>query len=78
MKDVVITRGISALDKRRNYALHKATELIRADPAAGSWSVEKTKKDRTVTVGGTVVYSQKNRYDPDGEFVSTFRHLHIE
>ena len=74
---VVITRGISDLDRRRNWALHKAGELIRADPAAASGNIETNKKERTISANGVTAYSQKERYDPDGTFEGVFRHLRL-
>ncbi len=75
--DVVIKRGISELDRRRNWALKKAAELIRADPAASKGKIETKDKDRAVSVNGTVAYSQKQRYDPDGQFEGKFQHLKL-
>ena len=72
---VIITRGISDLDRRRNWGLHKAGELIRADPGASGANIETNKKERVVRVDGQVGYSQYERYDPDGLFEGTFRHL---
>ena len=77
--NVIITRGISDLDRRRNWALHKAGELIRADlaVAAAGGDIEANKKERTISVNGQVVYSQKDRYDPDGIFEGAFRHVKL-
>ena len=72
---VIITRGISDLDRRRNWALHKAGELVRADNAGAGGNIATNKKDRNVMVDDQIVYSQKDRYDLDCIFECSFKHV---
>ena len=74
-KDVRIKRAITDLDRRRNWALNKADELVKADPRAARKKVEI--KDRSVLVDGAVAYAQKERHDPSGQFDGEFANLKL-
>ncbi len=78
-KEVTIKKGTSALDRRRNYGLYAAkdlvAELVKAEPSLKGATVEV--KDRSVLVNGQVAYSQKERFDPIGGFMRNFSHLEL-
>ena len=74
-QDIRIKRAITDLDRRRNYALHAALELVTADNKSNGKTIET--KDRTVLVNNVVAYSQKQRYEPSGAFEGDFQHLQL-
>ena len=69
---VQIKLVISKLNLARNYALKKATEMIKADAAYAGATVET--KGRTVMVGDAEAFVQ-DKSEPGGRFVGSYSHL---
>ena len=68
--------------KKRNYAMRKAEELLKASPKTGSsvvtteWKITES-KDRRILVNGVLAFSQAP-YDGTGTFLPPFFDLSID
>ena len=80
--NVKIKFSRTKLQKRRNYSLHKAAELLKSSGKADGkevkieWKIEGS-KIRKVSVDGKTAFEQE-QYDSTGTFVAPFTNLVIE
>ena len=72
---IAVRPALSKLYLARNYALKRASELIKADSGSAGKTVET--KDRTIVVGGQEAFVQ-GKNEPAGSFVGPFAHLALQ
>ena len=80
--EIKIKTARTQFQKKRNYAMRKAEELLKTSPKTGiqkvsiEWKVQDTKK-RRILVGDAVAFLQ-SEYDVIGTFSTPFTDLSID
>ena len=76
---VAIKPALTAIDRNRNWALKKATTLVREHPAAHGKTVDfKRAEGRGVYVDNVQVFSQEPRFSKGGTFHGSFVGLKLD
>ena len=71
---VKVKIAVTKINSSRNWALRKAEDLIKSDSVTGNRVLKTDWKNRTITVGGNIVFNQCPT-DLKGSFVDEYVHL---
>ena len=73
---VKIKRAKTRIDMNRDWALHRAEEIIKEHPDGKNKDIKmergSAEKDRGIYVNGSRVFEQPGRYSKDGVFLAQF------
>ena len=77
--NVRVKRPKAAVDLNRDWALHKAEELVKQHPAAAGKAVDMERgsstRERGIYADGVRVFEQLGRFSKDGVFLHAFASL---
>ena len=77
--NAIVKRAKVAVDLNRDWALHRAEELVKQHPAAAGKAVAlergSSTRERGIYIDGVRVFEQVGRFSKDGVFLHAFASL---